>query len=163
LSRNPENTEEDFSKYKDDKDMAEVLNRIRKDKLAPDEFVYVSDLYNYDIYMSRMQEEFKETMKRKEKRLAKAEQKIEQAEQKIEQAEQKIEQAEQKIEQAEQKIEQAEQKIEQAEQKAELSQNLLLKSIRLLLNQGGTINSIAESLGISVGEATKLAGQVQDS
>jgi hypothetical protein len=149
LSRNPENTEEDFSKYKDDKDMAEVLNRIRKDKLAPDEFVYVSDLYNYDIYMSRMQEEFKETMKRKEKRLAKAEQ--------------KIEQAEQKIEQAEQKIEQAEQKIEQAEQKAELSQNLLLKSIRLLLNQGGTINSIAESLGISVGEATKLAGQVQDS
>jgi hypothetical protein len=156
LSRNPNNIENDFSKYKDDKDMAEVLNRIRKDKLAPEEFVYVSDLYNYDIYMARMEEDFKETIKLRDKRLAKIEQKVEQAEQ-------KIEQAEQKIEQAEQKVEQEKQKVEQEKQKAELAQNRLLKSIKMLLQQGETIPSIADFLEISVEETTELIGQVHNS
>ena len=64
MSRNPNNKEEDFSKYKDDKEMTEVLSRIRKDKLPQDEFKYVSDLYMYDIHMARMEEDHQAKMAR---------------------------------------------------------------------------------------------------
>jgi hypothetical protein len=139
ISRNPNNTEEDFSKYKSDKEMAEVISRIRKDKLPPDEFKYVSDLYMYDIHMARMAEDFKEKLARKEaaqkKRLAKM---------------------------LEQQQNIAEQQVEKERQKAEISQTRLLKSIKILLQQGETIASISEALDISVAETTELVALVQN-
>jgi hypothetical protein len=88
-SRNPENKEEDFSNYKNDKDMAEVINRIRKDKLPPEEFKYVSDLYLYEMHNEYVKNEYEAKLAKQTKRYRKAEEKIEQAEQKVEQAEQK--------------------------------------------------------------------------
>jgi hypothetical protein len=58
-SRIPNNKEEDFSNYKNDKDMAEVINRIRKDKLPLEEFKYVSDLFMYDIYTAKLKKDHK--------------------------------------------------------------------------------------------------------
>ncbi len=152
ISRNPNNTEEDFSKYKSDKEMAEVISRIRKDKLPPDEFKYVSDLYMYDIHMARMAEDFKEKLARKEvaqkKRLAKM-------------AEQQLKMLEQQRKEAEQQRKEAEQQMVQEKFKAELSQTRLLKSIKILLQQGATIASISEALDISVAEITELVALIQ--
>ncbi len=167
ISRNPNNKEEDFSKYKDDKDMAEVINRIRKDKLPPDEFKYVSDLYMYDIHMARMEEDFKEKMARREayqkKRLSKlVEQQLKAVEQ-LKQEKQKIEQEKQKAEQEKQKAEQEKQiAVAQEKQKADVSQIRLLKSIKMLLLQGETIASIAEFLDISIEETTELVQHIQN-
>jgi hypothetical protein len=49
MSRNPSNTEKDFSIYKENKAMAEVINRLRKDKFIPEEFQYISDFDSYEI------------------------------------------------------------------------------------------------------------------
>jgi hypothetical protein len=144
ISRNPNNKEEDFSKYKSDKEMSEVISRIRKDKLPPDEFKYVSDLYMYDIHMARMAEDFKEKLARKElaqkKRLSKM-------------AEQ------QQVKMAEQQVKMAEQQVKMAEQQ-EITQTRLLKSIKILLQQGETIASISEALDISMKEAAELVALV---
>jgi septal ring factor EnvC (AmiA/AmiB activator) len=175
ISRNPNNKEEDFSKYKSDKEMSEVISRIRKDKLPPDEFKYVSDLYMYDIHMARMAEDFKEKLARKEaaqkKRLAKMaeqqkkilEQQRKEAEQQQKIFEQQRKEAEQQQKMAEQQQKMAEQEVVQERQKAEMSQTRLLKSIKILLQQGETIASISEALDISVGETTELVALVQNS
>jgi hypothetical protein len=135
ISRNPNNTEDDFSKYKDDKDMAEVISRIRKDKLPPDEFKYVSDLYMYDIHMARMAEDFKAKLARRDvsqkKRLAKL---------------------------VEQQVN-AEERLMQEKQKVEMFQLKLAKS---MLQQGETLASIAETLEISVEETSKLLDLLQN-
>jgi hypothetical protein len=47
-SRNSNNVESDFSKFNNDDIMAEVIKRLKKDKLAPREFKFVSDLYQYE-------------------------------------------------------------------------------------------------------------------
>ncbi len=128
ISRNSDNKEGDFLKFKEDKDMAEVINRLRKDKLSPDEFKYVSDLMNYEILLKRMDLNHKAEMKR------------------------------QKKEQDKEK-----QKAEQEKQKAEILQNRLLKSIRMLLQQGGTIATVAEALEISLEETEELVQLIQNS
>jgi hypothetical protein len=56
------NTEQDFSNFKNDKAMAEVINRLRKDKFTPDEFKYVSDLDSYEILLARKDEDHDESM-----------------------------------------------------------------------------------------------------
>jgi hypothetical protein len=82
-SRNPNNKEEDFSNYKNDKDMAEVINRIRKDKLPPEEFKYVSDLFMYDIYTAKLKQDHKIEMATQKKMTKQAvEQAVEQERQK---------------------------------------------------------------------------------
>ena len=93
-----------FSKFKDDKDMAEVINRLRKDKLTSEEFKYVSDIQNYDLYVVRLQQDHEEKLARKlanqKKRLEKIAfehqlmliEKAEQEKQKAEQEKQKAEQ-----------------------------------------------------------------------
>jgi predicted transposase YdaD len=58
------NTEQDFSNFKNDKAMAEVINRLRKDKFTPDEFKYVSDLDSYEILLARKDEDHDEAMAR---------------------------------------------------------------------------------------------------
>jgi hypothetical protein len=67
-SRNPNNTEEDFSQFKDDKDMAEVLRRLEKSKLTPDEFEYISDLFQYENLMAIRDAEFDISTKKAEEK-----------------------------------------------------------------------------------------------
>jgi hypothetical protein len=63
-SRNPSNTEKDFSIYKKDKAMAEVINRLRKDKFTLEEFKYISDLDGYEILLARKDEDHKKEVAR---------------------------------------------------------------------------------------------------
>jgi hypothetical protein len=141
MSRNPNNTEEDFSNYKNDKDMAEVINRIRKDKLPPEEFNYVSDLYMYEIYNQELREALEKNHKAalaREKKHSK--------------------QAEQEKNKAEQEKIKAEQEKIKAEQKAKLLQLKLAKS---LLSQGQTISMIAEVLDLSIEETNELVKYIE--
>jgi hypothetical protein len=50
-SRNLNNVEEDFLHFNNDDVMAEVIRRLKKDRLAPKEFKYISDLYQYEGMM----------------------------------------------------------------------------------------------------------------
>jgi hypothetical protein len=174
ISRDKNNKEEDFLKYKDDKDMAEVINRIRKDKLAPDEFKYVSDLLSYDIFLARKDEDFKIFVAKKDedfkifvakkdedfklelaRKLASQKKRSEQAQSRA------VEQEKIKAEQEKIKAEQEKIKAEQEKMKADLFQNRLLKSIKILLLQGETVSSIAQSLDISLEETAALVALIQ--
>jgi hypothetical protein len=44
--------------------MAEVMNRLRRDKLPAEEFKYVSDLMSYEILMARKDQDFKDAFNR---------------------------------------------------------------------------------------------------
>jgi hypothetical protein len=134
--------EEDFSHFKNEKEMVEVINRLRKDKLTPEEFKYVSDLDSYEIFLVRKEEEHKQKMAQQKKRLEKI-----------------AFEYQLKAEQDKQKAEQDKQKTEQDKQKAD---SLLLKSIKMLLQQGETIPTIADALEISIGEVTILVEQIQN-
>ena len=141
LSRNPENKEEDFLKFKDNKEMEEVINRLRKDKLTPEEFQYVSDINSYEIFMVRKEEEHKEKLARQLARQKKQIEKIafkhqlelivaeEEKLKAVQQAEQKAEQEKQKAEQEKQKAEQEKQKAEQEKQKSGIIANKISKNI----------------------------------
>ncbi len=142
ISRNTDNKEEDFSKFKEDNDMAEVINRLRKDKLSTDEFKYVSDLMSYEILLKRLDLDHKAEMKRQKKAA--------------------LQEYLQEKQKAEQETEQERQKAEQERQKAEILQNRLLKSIKMLLQQGGTVAAISEALEISLEETTELVQLIQN-
>ena len=134
-SRNPDNKEEDFSKFKEDKDMAEVINRLRKDKLTSEEFKYVSDIHSYDIYLARIQQENEENLARK---LANQKKRLE------------------KI------VFQERQKAEQEKQKAEQETKLLqIKFVKMFLQQGETIPKIAETLELSIEKIEELIGFIE--
>ena len=153
ISRNPDNKEEDFLKFKDDKDMAEVINRLRKDKLTAEEFKYVSDIQSYDIYLIRKDEDHKKSLARQKKRLEKVA--FEYQLKLIEQAEQE----KQKAEQEKQKAEQEKQKAEQEKQKAE---QFKIKLAKMLLLQGETTLKISEVLEISIEDTEKLIEKIQN-
>jgi hypothetical protein len=157
ISRNPDNKEEDFLKYKNDKDMAEVINRLRKDKLTSEEFKYVSDIHSYDIYLARIEQEHKETVAKK---LANQKKRLEKIafDHQLKLIE-KAEQEKQKAEQEKQKAEQEKQKAEQEKQKAEL---LKIKLAKIMLFQGNTIEAIAETLEISIEDTTELIKRIQN-
>ena len=138
ISRNPDNKEEDFLKFKDDKDMVEVINRLRKDKLTSEEFKYVSDIQSYDIYLARKDEDHKKSLARQKKRLERIA---------FQEQMKAIEQEKQKAEQEKQKA------VEQEKQKAKLLQ---IKLIKMFLLQGEIISKIAEALEISIEETSEL-------
>ena len=121
-SRNLNNVEEDFSQFKEDKIMAEVINRLRKDKLPPEEFKYVSDIPQWEFFLARKDAEYEKKLENQKMRFEKIALK-------------------------------EKQKAEQEKQKADL---LLMKSIKMLLKQGESIQAIAEALGISIEETTQL-------
>jgi hypothetical protein len=133
MSRNPENKEEDFLNYKNDKDMAEVIARLRKDKLPPDEFKYVSDLMSYEILMVRKDEDHKVAMARQQKHAHERELKI---------------------------VALADQERQKADQERQKANHVKLKLVKMLLAQGATIMSIAETLEINVDEATALVNSI---
>jgi membrane protein involved in colicin uptake len=149
------NTEQDFSNFKNDKAMAEVINRLRKDKFTPDEFKYVSDLDSYEILLARKDEDHDEAMALQKQHERKA---VEQERQKAEQERQKAEQERQKAIQERQKAEQERQKAIQAKQEKQLLQ---IEFIKVLLNQKIQIPKIAETLKISIEETTALIEKIQ--
>jgi hypothetical protein len=132
MSRNPNNKEEDFIQYKKDKDMAEVINRLRKDKLPPDEFKYVSDMPMYELFW--------------EEKLRKA---ADKANRKVMKAEQEVMKAEQEVMKAEQEVMKAGQEVMKEKEKTQ-------KLIKLLLLQGGTIQTIADTLEMTFEETEEL-------
>jgi PD-(D/E)XK nuclease family transposase/Helicobacter pylori protein of unknown function (DUF874) len=144
-SRNFNNKEEDFAHLKEDKDMEEVIKRIRKDKLSTEEFNYVSDIHSWDIYVVRLEQEHKKKMERQKKRLEKINFEIEQKKQIAEQEKQKAEQEKQKAEQEKQKAEQEKQKL-----------------VKLLLVQGVTIEAIADTLELTIEQTKDLVESVQN-
>jgi hypothetical protein len=185
MSRNVNNTEEDFIHLKNDKDMAEVINRLRKDNLSSEEFNYVSDHMSWEILFERMrtdhktevrrlkklEEKYKKAEIKAEQEKIKAEQekvkaeqekiKAEQEKVKAEQEKIKAEQEKNKAEQEKNKAEQEKNKAEQEKNKVEHEKNLLqLKLIKSLLQQSVPITSIAEILGIGIDETTALIKQI---
>ncbi len=137
-SRNYNNKEEDFLQLKEDKDMEEVINRLRKDKLTSEEFNYVSDIHSYDIYVVRLEEEHKKRMARQKKRLEKINFEIEQKKQIAEQEKQIAEQEKLKAEQEK------------------------LKLVKMLLVQGVTIEAIADTLELTIEQTKELVDSVQN-
>jgi hypothetical protein len=186
-SRNFNNVEKDFSQFNNDEIMVEVIKRLRKDRLAPKQFKFVSDLPLYEAYYLNQQIEFEEKAEKSmmlvqqklqaEQQKVQAEQQKVQAEQQKVQAEQQKVQAEQQKFQAEQQKFQAEQQKFQAEQqKVQAEQQKLqaeqqkvsimlekqLKSIEKLLKRGDDIPSIADLLELSIEEVTVLVEQIRN-
>ena len=88
-SRNFDNEEEDFSQFKSDKTMAEVINRLRKDKLTADEFKYVSDIPQWELFLARKDADHQKKLENQKKRLDKLEKTAIEEKQKAEQEKQK--------------------------------------------------------------------------
>jgi cbb3-type cytochrome oxidase cytochrome c subunit len=105
--------------------MAEVINRLRKDKLPPDEFKYVSDMPMYELFW--------------EEKLRKA----------ADKANRKVMKAEQEVMKAEQEVMKAGQEVMKEKEKNQ-------KLIKLLLLQGGTIQTIADTLEMTFEETEEL-------
>jgi predicted nucleic acid-binding Zn-ribbon protein len=179
LSRNLNNVEEDFSQFNNDEIMAEVIKRLRKDRLAPREYKFVSDLPLYEAYYLFQQHELEEKAEKAEKAEREAEKKIarlekrteklikktEQTELLLEQTEVLLEQKRQEVEQTRQEAEQTRQEAEQTRQEAEQTRQeehqKLLKGIENLLRRGDTIESIADLLVRSVEEITAFVAQIE--
>jgi hypothetical protein len=119
--------------------MEEVIKRLRKDKLTSEEFKYVSDLYNYEIFLARKDQDHKKNMARQKKRLEKI----------------ALDNQLEMMKKAEQEKLAA---IEQEKQKAELLQ---IKLAKMLLLQGETTAIIAETLEISLKEALELIERIE--
>ena len=130
--------------------MAEVIKRLRKDKLAPEEYKFVSDLPLYEAYyqfeLEKVTDNAKKAVKKVEKKLLVVEQ-------------QKL-QAEQQTAQAKEQAAQAKEQTVQVEQQLQVEHKKLLNGIENLLLQGETIESIAKLLVSSVEEITDLVAQI---
>jgi 5'-deoxynucleotidase YfbR-like HD superfamily hydrolase len=68
--------EEDFLKFKDDKEMAEVMKRLKKDNWSVEEYKYVSDMDSYHLFWANQEEE---NNKKWERRFANREKRYENA------------------------------------------------------------------------------------
>jgi hypothetical protein len=137
-SKKPDNVESDFENFKNDKIMAEVIKRLKRDRLAPKEFDFMAAVADYEWQLliekelvrreaqkeitqqkkeiTQQAKSFKLKIKQTQEALMQAEQDKMQAEQDKMQAEQDKMQAEQDKMQAEQDKTQAEQKTLQIEQ-----------------------------------------------
>jgi hypothetical protein len=86
-SRNANNIEEDFSQFNNDEIMAEVIKRLKKDKLTTEEYKFVSDMPLYEAYYSNREREIEEENSRK---IHEKDRKIHEKDQKIQQEHQKL-------------------------------------------------------------------------
>jgi hypothetical protein len=92
-SRNPNNTKEDFLKFKNDKIMAEVMKRLEKMTLVTEDQRVADYLDQYEGSLLVEIELNKREVEKIRKRAEKAEAKAEKAEAKVEKAEAKVEKA----------------------------------------------------------------------
>ena len=137
---------DDFLNLKNDKDMAEIIDRLKKDNWSKKEFKYVSDLHEYDLLLVKKDIENEKKLERQKKRLEKR----------------AAVQVQKAVQEAVQKAEQADKKAEQEKLKAEQLQNKLLRLIKILLKQGDSIPSIARILELSEEETTELIKLIHD-
>ncbi len=144
-SRNPNNTEQDFQQYKNDKIMAEVIRRLEKSKLAPKEFEYVSDLYQYEGLLAMQEIKLQKQEHKYQKKLEKWEARAEALQAQAEASRAQVEASRARAEKAE---------------KAEKER--LLKAINGFLMLGKDIPYISDILDISIEETSALARQIQD-
>jgi hypothetical protein len=135
-SRKTDNVEEDFSQFNNDEIMAEVIKRLKKDKLTTEEYKFVSDLPLYEAYYGNLQQELEEKNQ------------------------QKLQEQEQMMKEKEQRIQEKEQRIQEKEQRIQAEHQKLLKGIENLLRRGETIESIAELLVRSVDEITDFVAEI---
>ena len=128
-----------------DEDVKYVVHRLLKAAAAPDvrRAMEIEDEILSEI------EDRDTTIMIKNKEIEQKEQVIEQKEQVIEQKEQVIEQKEQVIEQNKQEIEQKEQVIEQNKREIEQKEQMIRSMVKMLCNNGASINEISQQLSIS--------------
>ncbi len=141
-SRNFNNIKEDFSHFNNDDIMAEVIKRLKRERLPLEEYKFVSDLPLYEAFFANQQLDI-EAMAEKAKK-----------------ADKRAQRAQERLKLAEAKIGEAEAKIGEAEAKTGEAQQMLLKGIENLLKRGDTVESIAELLMRSVEDITALVAQI---
>ncbi len=147
-SRNSKNEEKDFEQYKKDKDMAEVIKRLRKDKLTTHEADYVSAFLSFEIAMEQLRQE----------KVADRKQMLKDNKIILKEREEKMKEREEKMKEREEKMKERTERIK-AEQEKQLLQ---LKMTKMMILQGASLSSIAETLGVSLEETAKLVKKVQD-
>ncbi|NJN34044.1 MAG: hypothetical protein HC817_07130 [Saprospiraceae bacterium] len=138
-SKKANNTEADFENYKKDKDMAEVINRLRKDNLTTQEADFASSFLSFEIAFEQMRQENeadRQQMQKIERDIQKAERTI--------------------AKERQEKVKERAERIK-AEQEKQLLQ---YKMINVLLKQNATLSEIAETLGLSLEQVTELIKKV---
>jgi hypothetical protein len=140
-SRNKDNKETDFLKFKKIAIMLELINRLTVDNFSPDELMYLSGNYELEILVFQNQE--------REAKL--------QNELKVEREQRAKREVELKAEREQREKREAEVKAEQEKRHADL-----LKGIRKLLNRGETIEAIADFFELSVEEIIVLVKEIED-
>ncbi len=133
-SRNRENVEEDFSQFKKDKIMAEVMNRLKKSKLPIPEFKYVSDMFYFESM-------------------------LEQKEKEVQEKEKEVQEKEKEVQEQNAKIYKQNQILQAEHEKFQAEHEKLLKAVNGFLMLGKDIPYIADILGISIDEVTALVAQ----
>jgi hypothetical protein len=170
-SHNLNNVEEDFSQYNNDEIMAEVIKRLRKDRLAPKEYQFISDMPLYEAYYLNQQRDFEEKAAKKIARLEKhthtleddvkqKDQKLQEKDQKLQEKDQKLQEKDQKLQEEQQKLQEEQQKRQEEQQKRQEEHQKLLNGIENLLLRGDTIESIAKLLVRSIEEITALVAEI---
>ncbi len=137
-SKNRNNEEKDFDQYKKDKDMAEVIKRLRKDKLTKQEFDFANDYLSFELSLEQLQQEKaaerKEFLKKQRK------------------------EREELMKEREERIKAEQEKIKEREDK----QLLQLKLLSVLMSQGISLSEMAKVLGVSLEETTELLKKVEN-
>jgi hypothetical protein len=135
-SRNLDNVEEDFSQFNNDEVMGEVIRRLKKDKLAPREYKFVSDLYQYENLVVE-----------KDQIIGKKDQIIGEKDQELGKKDQELGKKNQELGKKNQVIDELKAKQ--------------LEIINNLLKRGNDIISIAEVMGVSVDEVKTVIQKMQ--
>jgi hypothetical protein len=155
-SRNKDNTENDFLKFKNNAIMAELINRLKIDNFTSEELMYLSGNYELEMQVFQNQEE----KKRSEEREAKLqnELKAEREQREKREVELKAEREKREVEvKAEREKREVEVQVEREKRHADL-----LKGIRKLRNRGETIEGIADFFELSVEEITVFVKEIEE-
>ncbi|NJN34475.1 MAG: hypothetical protein HC817_09705 [Saprospiraceae bacterium] len=147
-SRNKNNEESDFEEYKKDKDMAEMIKRLKKKDLTKQEADFATSFLRFEIAMEQMRQEKdadrKELQKINEERLRERKERMKERKERM-------------------KAEQEKTKAEQEKTKAEQEKQLLqIKVLKMMMNQEVSLSVLAETLGITAEETTELIKKLQN-
>ena len=160
-SHNINNTEEDFSQFNNDEIMAEVIKRLKRDKLTTEEYKFISDMPLYEAYYINMQHEAEEKIRQAEKKVQLIEKKIRAEQQKVQAEQQKVQAEQQKVQAEQQKVQAEQQKVQAEQQKVQAEHQKLLKGIENLLRRGDTVASIADLLVRDIAEIEGFVAEIE--
>jgi hypothetical protein len=148
ISKNLNNKEEDFLKFKDDKEMAEVMKRLKKDNWSAEEYKYVSDMDSYHLFWANQEEE---NNKKWERRYANREKRYENA------------LAVERLKAEQERLQAVEvERLKAVEAERLKAKQFQIKLITFYLQNGDTMPMIAEALGLSLEETTALVYEIQN-